>query len=202
AASLLVFVLALRSVARLPITADVDIDALVVGLLDKRSPSAWAPDGRSAGPHPTPFAKLARYQIDLYRRHCKALARRLRRFENFADAAVTLEQIGACAPVELLVQITHQGEIQPVGSSELVRWWPEEFSLAENFGRAYWQTRLVELGVSSRAIDRLMRHVTQGEHPLSSDGGDSLLALALDVVNAMNAELARLGVEPLRGIVA
>lgn len=202
AASLLVFVLALRSVARLPITADVDIDALVVGLLDKRSPSAWAPDGRSAGPHPTPFAKLARYQIDLYRRHCKALARRLRRFENFADAAVTLEQIGACAPVELLVQITHQGEIQPVGSSELVRWWPEEFSLAENFGRAYWQTRLVELGVSSRAIDRLMRHVTQGEHPLSSDGGDSPLALALEVVNAVNAELARLGVEPLRGIVA
>jgi len=202
AASLLVFVLASRSVARLPITADVDIDALVVGLLDKRSPSAWAPDGRSAGPHPTPFAKLARYQIELYRRHCKALARRLRRFESFADAAATLERIGACAPVELLVQITHQGEIQPVGSSELVRWWPEEFSLAENFGRAYWQTRLVELGVSSRAIDRLMRHVTQGEHPLSSDSGDSPLALALEVVNGMNAELARLGVEPLRGIVA
>ena len=47
-----------------------------------------------------------------------------------------------------------------------------------------------------------MRHVTQGEHPLSSDSGDSPLALALEVVNGMNAELARLGVEPLRGIVA
>ncbi|MBK8025199.1 MAG: hypothetical protein IPK19_28385 [Chloroflexi bacterium] len=90
--------------------------------------------------------------------------------------------------------------IQPVGSSELACGGQEEFSLAEN--RAGILANAARgTGRFERAIDRLMRHVTQGEH-LSSDSGDSPLALALEVVNGMNAELARLGWNRCGGIVA
>lgn len=200
AASLVACCLALRPAAQLPLVADMELQSLTVGVLDKRSPSAWAPDGRSAGPHPTPFPLTARYQIDLYRKHCGALARRLRRFEACEAQRRAFEHIAVGDGVPLFVLFDADGTLHALGTRDLTAWWPAHLGLTDNWWRSFWQTRLAEAGVPSRAIDMLMRHVSAGERPLSSDRGDNPLVHAQAVVEAMGTELIRLGIAPLRGL--
>lgn len=200
AASLVACCLALRPAAQLPLAADLELTGLTAGVLDKRSPSAWAPDGRSAGPHPTPFARVARYQIELYRAHCGALARRLRRFDELAEQRRSFEQIHGGDRVPLFIMFDGHGALHTLGTRDLTAWWPAQLGLTDNWPRSFWQTRLAALDVPSRAIDTLMRHVSAGERPLSGDRGDSPLAHAQVVVSAMGVELTRLGISPLQGL--
>lgn len=93
-----------------------------------------------------------------------------------------------------------RGQLRRVGTSDLTAWWPVELGLTDNWWRSFWQTNLLAGGVPSRAIDRLLRHVSAGERPMTSDRGDSPVQLAQEVTSAMGAEHNRLGIAPFRGL--
>ena len=72
--------------------------------------------------------------------------------------------------------------------------------LAPNAGRHFWQTTLLDCGVSSEAIDVWARHANGGTEPMTSTSIASVDTIRQQVCRAQDQVLGELGLVPFQGL--
>lgn len=192
-ASLSVFLLALRHRKILPLNRmATTMAADVLPIFDKRV-------GEFPGPMPVPVTSVLGSTFSHWHSHCAALTRRIETFDT---------KPGKCASKALhrwalqdgaaFFTLSAAGALTDIGSQHLVEWWPE--SQRGNFGRKFWEDRLMKAGLKDSDIDRTLRHTLSGSDPLSSVGHDPTAAWAKRVSAQMDSIVGSLGIVPLRGL--
>lgn len=112
---------------------------------------------------PAYLNSLVREQVRQYVAHCKALSQRLHRL-NAPQGLRFVQALdkALCGDGALFLVRSTRGGVQPAGSHNTWGEFPEEFKVPANVGRHFWQNMLREHGLSSRDIDRFMRHRVVG----------------------------------------
>lgn len=203
-ASIISFLLALREVQLIPVFADAPPDVGWISLRDKRVQNAWDRSQKAAPDLVVPLCRAAREQLGCWKRHCTALARRLEKIDakRAPKLLAYLAAVGRGEHVLALFQIGKSLRPRRLGNQQLSRWWPDWFGMPPNWSRAYWQSTLTAQGISSSAIDILLRHAQAGAEPLISTRSRAAAELIAEVNLAMERHLQELGIRPVRGIVA
>ncbi len=152
-----------------------------------------------------PINELLRAQLRLWMAHCQALRRRLEKFEEARPKNLmrVLDGYlsGTCHALYFEVDMTECRPI-PLGSTALVRWWPEELRFSSDFGRHFWEVELRDAQVRSTRIDVLLRHITLGVEAHCSTNSDQLTAVAAEICSVQERLLAVLGVQPVPGLIS
>lgn len=197
-ASLAVLCLAAREVRELKFTThNLHPEAEYSNFLDKRV-------GIFPGELKVPINKLLRMQIRLWHAHCDALRRRLDNFPSAGSRRLMdmLDRFlaGECYPLFFKIKDGCKGTT-PLGSGDLINWWPEEYSFSGDFGRHFFEVELRDAKVRSSRIDLLLRHLTQGTEAHCSTYGDRLADIAAEINHVQESLLGSLGIKPASGLV-
>lgn len=144
---------------------------------------------------------LVREQIRLYFGHCKALHKRLERMREPNDH----EMVNALGHVvsgrgPLFILQSPRGCIRPAGSHNTWSRLPEDIRVPANVGRHYWQNVLREHGLSSRDIDRFMRHRVVGMENNTSSQVSSPARSLQRIADVQVKVLNQLGISAIRGL--
>ena len=106
---------------------------------------------------------IAKEQIQHYRAHCAALIARLKRFNDRTAVSMSQALTGVVdGQGPLFLAFNSRGAPHPIGSAESWGKLPPELRVPANVGRHYWASKFHDLGLSSRDIDRFMRHRVVG----------------------------------------
>lgn len=195
-AALALFCLASRGVARIRLTADaLTDDTRNILLFDKRA-------GHLPRPLPVPVNGVVAAQSGLWAAHCRALDKRLEKRGISLDSPVRQRLIAVvtAAEVEMFFRIDPQLRPRPISSHQLVHSWPVEFAFDSDWGRHFWEGALRQEGVTSSAIDLLLRHQVAGIEGHRSTADRSLAMSFADIVAAQERVLAELGIGSLAGL--
>lgn len=198
-ASLAVLCLAAREVCELKFTTyNLHPEAEYSNFMDKRV-------GIFPGEVKVPINELLRMQLRLWLAHCRVLRRRLENFPS-ADSRRLMHMLdgflgGEC--YSLFFEIKHGCKgTTPLGSDDLINWWPEEYRFSGDFGRHFFEVELRDAKVRSSRIDLLLRHLTQGTQAHCSTYGDRLADIAAEINHVQESLLESLGIKPVPGLVS
>jgi hypothetical protein len=144
---------------------------------------------------------LVREQIRQYGGHCQALVERLGKI-NSVDAATFSSAIALAlrgqGPLFLIRQA--RGGIRPAGAANTWGQLPNEFRVPGNVGRHFWQNVLRTHGLSSRDIDRFMRHRVVGLESNTSSQTASPAQSFARIDRIQSQVLSALGITALAGL--
>jgi hypothetical protein len=157
----------------------------------------------ASGEHrPVVLCDLAQQQLRTVWLHWADVERRLSKLEGlhpspllFHARAVLSRQNKALFAVE-----REDATMHPIGTHDIAQWIPEDKALVPNVGRHFWQTRLRELGATTRDIDVFARHARIGAEAMSSITLASWHAARVAVTGLQDAELSHLGVTIFKGL--
>ena len=148
-ATLAVFCLSLRDENPIKVFADDAIGGKNYLLINDKNVHG------DASTQPVTITNVLKIQLELYRIHCGVFARRIRKnaFTVNSKFLKRLDDIFLGEHVPLFVT-----DYAPTGlsSHQLSEAWP--IDLIENFGRHFWETKFLELGIASRESSAHLRH--------------------------------------------
>lgn len=152
-----------------------------------------------------PINVLLSAQLRLWLSHCKALRGRLEKMRGPTTRGLkrTLDSYlrGECHPLFFAID-TETGRTLPLGSWDLIRWWPKEYRFSSDLGRHFWEVELRDAGVRSTRIDMLLRHLTLGTEAHCSINADKLSNASAEIISAQERLLKSLGIRPQSGLTA
>ena len=158
--------------------------------------------GENSRPLPVPINATLAQQIYYWFTHCRNLALRLEKlgFARNTNVLSTLSDVTSRRPVPLFFQIDLEDRVHPLGSGELMEWWPPQFGFSGNHGRHFWQTELFSAGLKSSSIDMFMRHQPTGAEAFVTTSNKIRAAIFEEIAQAQEKLLRELLIEPLSGI--
>ena len=144
---------------------------------------------------------IVRQQVRLYATHTQALVRRLQRLKGARGLALADRlQRALAGEGDLFLTVDPRGAIAGAGAHSTWGEVPESLRVPSNVGRHFWQNTLREAKLSSRDIDRFMRHRVVG----LENNTNSQLAIpheALERIEAAQlAILSELRISALTGL--
>lgn len=196
AAAFVEFCLLSRQVAKYPLTAT------TATMQSGPLPYADKATGPTRLARSAPLSSVARDQIVLYARHCRALLARLERAGSRVPAAMLrhLAAVVRGADVPLFVHFGADGNPRAIGSTQVRNAVAPAVRLPGDAGRHYFATRFYLRGMSDRVIDVAMRHAEAGVEHLSSTSMVSFAEAEELIDRAQRDELVRLGIAPIAGL--
>lgn len=191
-ASLTIFQFALRARKVIPVSHGmVRNNGLTVSIFDKRV-------GEFPGKRPVPVSTLQRKVFEAWASHLDRVAARLAKLDTLESlrlAKVLQDCTEQDRPAFFEIDTRHRA--LPIGTTRINAWWPDEFGLASNFGRHYWQNRLRREGIADSAIDAFVRHSVSGIDPNSSTSHVVIADWARTIIRCVDRVNADLGLDAI-----
>lgn len=160
--------------------------------------------GPAPGAHPVAVCTLLRRQVGHWYAHCRALLARLERRIDKRNTAIVayLRRVVNGDPCPLFFEIAdgRTRSIRAIGTSDLVKWWPDECRFDGDFGRHFWECELHVQGISSSTVDWFMRHVIDGVAPSTSVSAKTIDEMTDAVCRAQDGLFNELGIGPIAGL--
>ncbi len=195
AAWFLSFVVGSRAMRRLDIFADRCLPGMtVMEYGDKRS----GPFRRLA---PVLLCTQAQQQVVAVWNHLAHLAALVTKLS--ADpAAPWLKQLNLALNQKSvpLLFLVRRGKPLPLATAHCQLGVDRTIRLAPNAGRHFWQTTLLDYGVSSEAIDVWARHANGGTEPMTSTSIASIDAIRRQVCRVQDQVLGEIGLAAFQGL--
>lgn len=170
-------------------------DAIECSYADK-----WV--GPFPAPHSVPVCRMLREQVRLWYAHCRSLHGRLERRKDKRNSALVdhLRRLLSGERRHLFFEITATRSPSPLGSSHLLKWWPEHCRFEADFGRHFWESELRQAGLPSTLIDWFMRHVIDGIATRTSIASRTIEEMSDAVISVQDRLLYELGIRPITGL--
>ena len=121
-------------------------------------------DGK-AGALPVVFCNALKELVKAYRRHCLALRARLERAGGYESVCDWLHDVVTAEPVPLLCTITKLRKCKPLSTADVLS---AINGIASDFGRKLLENWLRQKGLTTRDIDRMLRHEVLGQESYCS----------------------------------
>lgn len=150
---------------------------------------------------PVSLNSLAQEQIRQYLGHCEALHKRLVNLNgpgSHALADALKKVLSGEGP--LFVLLSPRGIVRPTGSYNVWAKFPESIRVPGNAGRHYWQNILRQEGLSSRDIDRFMRHRVVGLENNTTSQTDAPRMSWQRITEIQTRVLNELGIKAVSGL--
>lgn len=159
--------------------------------------------GQHPGKDLIPVCSLFRSQLKFYFWHLETISRRLEKLSPAESdgARIHIAAVLNRQSASLFFMLGPELQVIPIGSNDLLDWWPEEFSLESNFGRHFWQTHAIALKINNLELDALVRHSQRGNLAWSAGSLLSVTEWAEKIRSAMDSKIMELSIEPIPGIV-
>lgn len=150
-----------------------------------------------------PICSPLREQLSLWIEHCLAIERRLKKQGLLPEHPLMtmLKRFKNGEPVPMFFTVDLETcHPKPLGSADLILWWPESLRFSSDLGRHFWETELREAAIRSSRVDALMRHITRAVESHCSTNPEVLINIADDICNAQSELLKQLGFKATPGL--
>lgn len=150
-----------------------------------------------------PINAIFKAQLNLWHAHCRALHRRMEKLTGPAASRIRrmlgryLE--GGRYPLMFTID-AETGGTSALGSTEVMRWWPEQYRFSTDLGRHLWEVEFRDARVRSTRIDLFLRHLTLGTEAHCSTNMDKLADAAAELCAVQESLLASLGINAVPGL--
>lgn len=184
-----------RSAAEFDLTAtSLSDQRAYVRMLDKKS-------GQFPGYLPVPVNEILAEQIRRLHTHYLALLDRLIKLDAHSHRKLIayVRDIIGRKLVPIFVVISQDRSI-PIGSSDLIDWWPASLKFHGNFGRDFWETELRLKKISAPNIDMFVRHQLLGVESQTSTSRIANNQWWNEISAAQEVILRELDVRPVYGL--
>lgn len=150
---------------------------------------------------PAGLCSIVQDQVRQYKSHCQALIKRLSQFDDPQANALNSLLKSALKGDGLLFWIPRESNGNlPAGAGSIWGQLPLHLRVPANVGRHFWQNALRIKGLSSRDIDRYMRHRVVGLENNTNSQVASPRASFNRITSAQTEKLKTLGIDALFGL--
>ena len=153
---------------------------------------------------PVPIPSLVRFAVTGWFELCGRAVEDLKKLgdRRSQDMALRIEErLRDISSAEAVFTINVVDQIEHIGFHTWVDVLPANIRLRPNFGRQFWPTRLMKIGVEQLLIDIFMRHQIDGLHPGSSHAVKKIYDSTVRLRACIDEVLESLALRVPKGIV-